>query len=381
MWIPIAKPYIGDEEKRAVLKVLDSGQLSQGPCVAAFERAFADLHGVRHGVATSSGTTALIAALMAHGIGPGDEVIVPSFSFFATASSVLCVGATPVFADIDPVTFCLDPLAAERAITLRTKAILPVHLYGLAADMPRFVELCRSHELLLLEDAAQALGARIGERRVGSFGTAAFSFFPSKTITTLEGGMVLTDDAALADRLRKIRHQGMARRGVHEMVGYNFRMTEVAAAIGLVQLDRLPAWLEQRSRNAGYFDASLRSVVTPRVTLGYAHAYNQYTIRVPPWLRDPLVEALREQGVEARVYYACPIHRQPALEHLGHGPRSSLPETERAAAEVLSLPVHPALTDAERVHVANAVTSAVEAALASGPPQEQRSVAPSPPSG
>jgi len=364
MRIPIAKPCIGDEEKRAVLEVLDGGQLSQGPRVAAFEQAFAELHGVRHAVATSSGTTALIAALMAHGIGPGDEVIVPSFSFFATASSVLCVGATPVFADIDPVTFCLDPEAAERAITTRTKAILPVHLYGLAADMPRFVELCRSRELVLLEDAAQALGARVGERWVGSFGTAAFSFFPSKNITTLEGGMVLTGDAVLADRLRKIRHQGMARRGVHEIVGYNFRMTEVAAAIGLVQLGRLPAWLDQRAENARYFDATLRSVATPSVPPGYAHAYNQYTIRVPSWLRDPLAAALHEQGIEARVYYTCPIHRQPALEPLGYGALSSLPETERAAAEVLSLPVHPALTDAERAHVASTVSSLVEAAVA-----------------
>ncbi|HEX2908923.1 MAG TPA: DegT/DnrJ/EryC1/StrS family aminotransferase, partial [Phototrophicaceae bacterium] len=240
MQIPIAKPFIGEEEKQAVVAVLSSGQLSQGPKVAEFEKAFAEKHNAKHAVANSNGTTALISAMMAHGIGPGDEVIIPSFSFFATASCVLCVGARPVFADIDPDTYNLSPAAAEAAITPRTKAIMPVHLYGQPADMPAFQALCQKHGLVLLEDAAQAHLARIGDQFPGSWGTASFSFYPTKNMTTTEGGMILTNDDDIASRLRMIRHQGMNTQYYHEIVGYNFRMTDMEAAVGMVQLGRLP---------------------------------------------------------------------------------------------------------------------------------------------
>ena len=240
MQIPIARPYIGAEEKRAVIEVLESGQLSQGPKVAEFEQAFAANQGARFGVATCNGTAALTCALMAHGIAPGDEVIVPSFSFFATASSVLGVYATPVFADIDPETYCLSPESAEAAITVRTRAIMPVHLYGHPADMPRFETLCQRRGLLLLADAAQAHGAAIAGRGVGSWGTACFSFFPSKNMTTTAGGMVLTNDESVYRRLRLVRHQGMETRYEHEALGLNFRMTDIEAAIGLVQLGPTP---------------------------------------------------------------------------------------------------------------------------------------------
>jgi dTDP-4-amino-4,6-dideoxygalactose transaminase len=351
MQIPIAKPFIGEEEKAAVLEALSSGGLAQGPRVAAFERAFADFHGAAHGVATSNGTTALIAALMAHDIGPGDEVIVPSFSFFATASCVLAVGAKPVFADIDAETFCLSPAAVEAAITPRTRAVMPVHLYGLPADMPRFEALCAARGLVLLEDAAQAHGARLGGRSVGTWGTASFSFYPTKNMTTTEGGMVLTNDEAIAKKLRMIRHQGMSEQYRHEVVGYNFRMTDPCAAIGSVQLKRLPGWQRKRQENAQFYDAELRGVRTPTVPAGREHVYHQYTLRVAADRRDAIVSRLNERGIGVRVYYPLAIHEQPVFAKRPEYQAVSLPETARAVSEVFSLPVHPALTDEERARV------------------------------
>jgi perosamine synthetase len=359
MQVPIAKPFLGEEEKAAALEALSSGQLSQGPRVAEFERAFAAYHGAKHGVATSNGTTALTTALMAHEIGPGDEVIVPSFSFFATASCVLSVGATPVFADIDATTFCLDPAAAEAAITSRTRAIMPVHLYGLPADMPGFEALCKAKNLVLLEDSAQAHGAKIGGRSVGTFGTASFSFYPTKNMTTTEGGMVLTNDDAIAERLRMIRHQGMSTQYLHEIVGYNFRMTDPSAAIGLVQLKRLPGWQQKRNANAAFYDGALKSVRVPTVPAGREHVYHQYTVRVREGVdRDAALKRLNERGVGARVYYPLPIHRQPVFAKRAEYQNLSLPETERATREVMSLPVHPLLTNEEREFVAAEVNAA-----------------------
>ena len=358
MRIAIARPFIGPEEQQAVVQTLASGQLSQGAKVEEFEKAFAAYQGAAHGIATNNGTTSLTAAMMAHGIGPGDEVIVPSFSFFATASCVVSVGATPVFADIDPVTFCLAPAAAEAAITSRTKAIMPVHLYGQPADMPAFQALCSRRGLTLLEDAAQAHGAAIGGQKVGNFGTASFSFYPTKNMTTTEGGMILTNDAEIARRLRMIRNQGMGTQYYHEVIGYNFRMTDVSAAIGLVQLGRLPAWTEQRIANAAYFDARLKGVTTPVVAPGRRHVYHQYTIRVAGTDRDRIVSRLNERGVGVRVYYPRPIHRQPVFEARSEYQGLELPETEKATREVISLPVHPGLTDAEREYIVAEVNAA-----------------------
>ena len=359
MQIPIARPFIGAEERQAVIEVLSGGQLSQGPKVAEFERAFAAYQGAKHGIATNNGTTALTAAMMAHGIGPGDEVIVPSFSFFATASCVVSVGATPVFADIDPASLCLSPAAAEDAITSRTKAIMPVHLYGQPADMVRFETLCARRGLLLLEDAAQAHGAAIGKRRVGTWGTASFSFYPTKNMTTTEGGMVLTNDDEIARKLRMIRNQGMGTQYYHEIVGYNFRMTDLAAAIGLVQLGRLPQWTESRIANAAHFSRHLKKVAVPVAVADTTHVFHQYTVRVPAGAdRDRIVTKLNERGVGARVYYARPIHQQPVFASQDRFRNVQLPETERASREVISLPVHPALTDAERDYVVQEVNAA-----------------------
>lgn len=363
MFVPIARPVVGEEEIAAVVAVLRGGQLTQAERVAEFERAFADFHGAEHGVATSSGTTALTAALLAHEIGPGDEVIVPSFSFFASAAAVVGVGAKPVFADIEPDTYCLSPDAVEAAVTSRTRAVMPVHLYGHPADMTRFEALRRSRGIVLLEDAAHAPGARIAGRSVGSFGTAAFSFHPTKNLTTAEGGMVLTNDANVAKRLRMIRSQGRAApHGPHELFGYNFRMSELNAAIGAIQLKGLPGALKKRKEHAAYLERHLEGLGLPLVRAGAEHVYHQYTVRLPARVeRRAYVERLREQGIEARIYYATPIHREPAFERGGEYRRLELPETERACREVVSLPVHPGLTPEELARVARAASSACRA--------------------
>jgi len=354
--IKIAQPLIGEEEEQAVLAVLRSGTLVQGERVAAFEQSFAGYHGASYGVAVNPGRAALVSALMAHGIGPGDEVILPAFSFFAAAAAILSVGATPVFADIDAETFCLSPDAAAAAMTARTAAIIAVHLYGCPADLPRLEELCRRAGLLLLEDAAQAHGAAIAGRRVGMWGTAAFSFYPSKNMTTIEGGMVLTNDAAIARRLRMIRNHGAERPYTHELLGYNFRMTELAAALGTVQLGRLPAWNAQRRENACYYDQHLAGVTTPVRPAGYEHVFHQYTVRIATD-RDRAVRLLHARGIEARVYYATPLHRQPLFRARQAETRFDLPETDRAAREVVSLPVHPALTADDLAYVAAEVNA------------------------
>jgi perosamine synthetase len=359
MQVPIAKPFIGEEEKRAVVQVLSSGQLSQGPKVAEFEKAFAAYQGAKHGIATSNGTTALMASMMAHGIGLGDEVIIPSFSFFATASCVLSVGAKPVFVDINPDTFCLSPEAAEAAITPRTKAIMPVHLYGLPAEMAKFEAMCQKHGLVLLEDAAQAHGAAIGERHTGTWGTASFSFYPTKNMTTTEGGMVLTNDDEIARKLRMIRAQGMNTQYYHEVVGYNFRMTDMAAAIGVVQLGRLDDWTCKRIANAEYYNTHIESVKTPPVPEDYKHVYHQYTVRVPDGVdRDVVVKRLNERGIGVRVYYPLPIHQQPVFQNMDGYKNVVLPETEKATKQVFSLPIFPALTEEERNFVVQEVNAA-----------------------
>ena len=352
--VPIARPSLGPEEREAVLEVLAGAVFTKGPRVAAFEEAFAAYHGARHAIAMSSGTAALTCALAAHGIGPGDEVIVPAFSFFATASSVLAVGATPVFADIDPATFCLSPEDAERRITARTKALMPVHLYGMPADLPRLSTLCEKRGLLLLEDAAQAHGAGIDERRVGSFGTAAFSFFGSKNMTTFEGGMVLTADAEVARRVRSLRNHGRGEQGGHERLGGNFRMTELSAAVGSVQLGKLDAFNRARSENARYYRSALRHALLPVELPGRFHVYHQFTVRARSrGERDAWVSALNERGVEARVYYPRPIYREPVFTRRPEYESVLLPETERASELVLSLPIHPGLAETEREHVAS----------------------------
>jgi dTDP-4-amino-4,6-dideoxygalactose transaminase len=336
---------MGDDERRNVLEVLDSGMLAQGPKVEALETGFADYCGVEYGVATSSGTTALHLALLAHAIGQGDEVITSPFTFISSANSILFVGAKPVFVDVDLQTFNIDPAQIEGAITPRTKAIMPVHLFGLTADMVRILEIAKAHDLAIIEDACQAHGAEQLGRRAGSFGTGCFSFYPTKNMTTAEGGMVTSDNEQIAEACRIARQHGMRRRYYHDAMGYNFRMTDVHAAIGLGQLQRLEGFNEARISNAGFLSEHLEGVVTPVVPEGYRHVFHQYTIRVPGGRRDVLRESLAREGIGTGVYYPVPVHRQRVYTERGYG--ESYPQAERAAQEVLSLPVHPALSQVD----------------------------------
>jgi len=353
MNIPISKPLLAAEERAALLEVFDSGMLVQGRRVQQFEEAFAGYAGARHAIATSSGTTALQTALMAHGIGRDDEVITTSFTFIASANAIQFVGARPVFVDIDPATFTIDAAQIEAAITPRTRAVMPIHLYGLMADMPAMAEIASRHGLAIIEDACQAHGAAIGGRKAGGFGTGCFSFYPSKNMTTGEGGMITTDDDEIARRCRLIRHHGMDQQYLHETLGYNFRMMDLQAAVGSVQLQKLEAFVEQRIANAAYLSAHLRGVTTPHTPAGYRHAFHQYTVRVPDGQRDRLSAGLTERGVGNRIYYPLPVHQQPYYRKLGY--TDVLPAVERACQEVLSLPVHPALTQEELIRIVEAV--------------------------
>jgi perosamine synthetase len=357
-FIPPARPVIGEAEIDAAVRVLRSGMVIQGPEVAGFEQEFGEFVGGRHCVAVNSGTSALHLTLMALGFGPGDEVIVPSFSFAATANVVRLVGATPVFVDIEPGSFNLDPDAVAAAVTPRTVAIMPVHLYGLPARMDRINEIARQNDLAVVEDAAQAHAAAIDGTPVGTFGVAGcFSFYPTKNMHSLEGGMISTADAHFARTLRLLRNQGMEQRYQNEIVGANTRLTDVAAAIGRVQLARLPEWTEQRRANAAYLNEHLEGVIVPEVEPGYRHVYHQYTIRVAGD-RDAFSARLKELGVGSATYYPTPIHRlRPFLDEDGRVGDWKLPETDRAADEVLSLPVYPALTQDQLDRIVEAVNT------------------------
>jgi dTDP-4-amino-4,6-dideoxygalactose transaminase len=355
---------MGDEEKAAVIAVLDSGQLAQGPVVEAFEREFAAWCGVEHAVAVNSGTAALHLLMLAHGIKAGDEIITSAFTFVASANAALFVGARPVFVDIESQTYCLDPARVEAAITPRTRAILSVDLYGHPSAVHELRAIADRHGLVLIEDACQAHGAAIGAKKAGALGvSASFSFYPTKNMTTGEGGMITTSDAGVAEQVGILRQHGAAHRYQHDVLGYNFRMTDITAAIGRAQLAKLDRFNERRRRNASVLDeglAGLAGVVTPAERAGYRHVYHQYTVRIPR-NRDRFQERLRELGVGTAVHYEVPVHRQPL--YLGMGYQDvSLPEAERAAAEVLSLPVHPALTDGDLERIVEAVHKAAATA-------------------
>jgi dTDP-4-amino-4,6-dideoxygalactose transaminase len=352
--INIAKPMIGDEEKKAVLEVLDSGIIAQGPRVKAFEEAFAAMCGVKYAVATTSGTTALHVALLAHGIGEGDEVITSPFTFIASANSVLYTGARPVFVDIDAMTFNIDPELIEAKITPRTRAIMPVHLFGLSCDMDAIMAIAQKHNLAIIEDACQSHGAAYKGQRVGSFGTGAFSLYPTKNITSAEGGMITTNSAEFAEKCRVIRQHGMRRRYYHDELGFNFRMTDVHAAIGLEQLKKLAGFNQKRRENAAYLNTHLSGVSVPYIPEGCEHVYHQYTIRVAGGRRDAMLNHLTERGIGTGVYYPVPVHQQTFYtQELGYN--QHLPVVEQAAQEVLSLPVHPGLSQEDLETIVKAV--------------------------
>lgn len=357
-FIPAAKPIIGDDERAAVDAVLASGMLAQGAEVASFESEFGEvLLDGREVVAVNSGTSALHLGLIAAGVGPGDEVIVPSFTFAATANSVALTGATPVFADIEPDFFCLDPQAVASVVTEKTKGIMPVHLYGHPANMTALQKLADERGLLLFEDAAQAHSASLGGRKVGTFGAfGAFSLYPTKNMTSGEGGMITTGDATLARTTRLLRNQGMEKQYANELVGFNNRMTNIHAAIGRVQLTKVLGWTAQRQANAAFLDANLEGVITPPVAEGAEHVYHQYTIRVPEG-RDAFQAALKDEyNVGSGVYYPIPNHRLAPFARPEH-----LEQTGLAAQQVLSLPVHPSLTQNDLERIVTAVNALAKA--------------------
>ena len=355
--IPAARPEIGDEERAAVDRVMRSGMLAQGPEVAAFESEFSAIVNGMHSVAVNSGTSALHMAFLAAGVGPGDEVIVPSFSFAATANAVALAGATPVFVDIELDYFCTDPAAIEAAITPRTKAIMPVHLYGHPANLVAIKAIADKHGLLLFEDAAQAHAASVDGIPVGAWGIAgSFSFYPTKNMTSGEGGMITTPSADVARLARVLRNQGMERRYENEVVGFNTRMTDIHSAIGSVQLTKLAGWTAKRQENAAFLSAHLEGVVTPPTAPGAVHVFHQYTIRVVDADRDAFAEELGKRGVGSGAYYPTPIHRLPSFRL-----DLDLPVTELATTQVLSLPVFPSLSQGELETIVEAVNAVAKA--------------------
>ena len=340
--IQLAKPQIGRHERRAVNRVLKSLNLAQGPEVKCFESEFSELVDGRECVAVNSGTSALHLCLLSLGIGPGDEVLVPSFTFAASANVIRLVGATPVFVDINPKTYCADITSIQSAITPKTKAIIVVHLYGLMAEMNSIMQVAKKFNLLVIEDSAQAHLADIDGKTAGSFGdAAAFSFYPTKNMTTSEGGMAVFRNLQDSKVCKLLRNQGMEKRYQNEIIGFNLRMTEIAAAIGRVQLRKLENLTSKRIENAAFLSQRIESSNTPFTPEGYRHVFHQYTVRIKS-NRDYFLQSLRDAGVGCDVYYPTPVHKLKPFND-----ESNLVQTDLASIQVISLPVHPGLSKRE----------------------------------
>jgi perosamine synthetase len=356
--IPLSRPDLGPEEMAAVNDVLRDGMVAQGRRVAELEARWAEYCGVKHAVAVSSGTVALMSMFTGLGLGPGDEVITVSHTFNATVSSILFTGATPVFVDIEPDTYVMNAARIEAAITSRTRAVCPVSLFGMIADMDAIQAIADRHGLTVVEDAGQAHGAVYRGRRAGSFGYGAFSMYGTANMTTGEGGFVTTNDDRLADWIRLYRNHGLRERHHHEILGYNFRLTDIAAAIGLVQLDKLEANTARRQSMARRYGEALADLPLqlPAWPDGRVHAFNQYTIGAGP-ARDEIVAEMADAGVDCGVYYPIPCHRQAYILELGI--EADLPNTDAAAVGSMSLPIFPDLAESEQDHVIEALRAAV----------------------
>ena len=366
--IPPARPDLGPEEVAAVTEVLNSGMIAGGRKVAELEQRWAEFCGVKHAIALANGTVALMSIFAGLGLGPGDEVITVSHTFNATVSSILFTGASPVFVDIEPDTYLMDAGRIEAAITPRTRVICPVSLFGVVADMDAIQAIADLHGLTVVEDACQAHGAQYRGRRAGSFGYAAFSLYGTKNMTTGEGGFVNTNDDRLDDWIRLYRNQGMRERYHHEILGYNLRMTDIGAAIGLVQLDKLERNTARRQAIARRYDEAFADlpVRLPVWPQGRTHVYDQYTIGVASG-RDRIVAEMKEAGVTCGIYYPIPSHRQAYILELAI--EADLPNTDVAAAGSLSLPMYAGLTEAEQDVVVEALRASVlSAAAAVGTP-------------
>ena len=365
--IPITSVHLGPETEALVLEVLRSGMLAQGPKAAEFEQLFAEWIGVDHAIAVNNGTTALVAALQAAGIGPGDEVITSPFTFVATLNAILEAGATARFADIDADDFLIDPATVVPLINDRTRAIMPVHLYGQAADIPVLAAVTAGRDITLVEDAAQAHGATIDGRAVGTFGIGCFSLYATKNFTTGEGGLVTTNDSAIADQLRLLRNQGMRARYQYEVPGHNYRMTDLQAAVGIPQIRTADAVNDARRHNAAVLSEGLADVpglATPVVRPGRGHVFHQYTIRVTadaPVTREAFMERLVEFGIGHGIYYPKAVYDYDCYRsHPGvAGDRS--PVAERVASQVVSLPVHPNLSEDDLARIVESVRKAAGA--------------------
>lgn len=354
-----AKPLLGKEEEARVIEVLRSGMLASGSYVQQFEEEFKNYHSIEHAVATSSGTTALHVILEAMGIGAGDKVITTPFSFIATANAILYTGATPVFVDIDPLTYNLAPSELATALQAHpeAKAVLVVHLFGLPADMEAILDLALKYKIAVLEDCAQAHGATYNGQMVGTFGkAAAFSFYPTKNITSGEGGMVLTGDPVIEEKVRILVNQGQRQRYCHELVGYNYRMTNLHAAIGLEQLKKLDLFNQQRLENAKFYQ---ENIVNPAVQKPVSppdsnHVYHQYTIKVKN--RDSFISHLAANGIGCGIHYPTIIPQQQAYKNIP-GSSGSWPVAEELADSCVSIPVHPALTPADLLTIVEVINN------------------------
>jgi dTDP-4-amino-4,6-dideoxygalactose transaminase len=355
MKIPLVKVYMDDGIKKAVLEVLDSGWYILHERVNEFEKRFAEFCGVKNTVCVASGTAAIFLSLRALDIKHGDEVIIPSFSFIATASPIMEVGAKPVFVDIDPRTYTIDPEKVRKAVTKRTKAIMPVHLYGHPADMDPILDVAEENDLYVVEDACQSHGAEYKGRRTGGIGhVACFSFYPSKNMTVCgDGGAVVTNDDEVAEKVRKLRDHGKVDKYVFDLQGYNLRFNEIQAAIGIKQLEKLPKWNEARRNIAKMYNKALDDLVATPIEESWAkHVYHLYVIRTKK--RDELKEFLSNSGISTLVHYPVPIHEQPSITSI-MGTQPTLRNTEKFAKEVLSIPMCPTLTGSEVDYVSGKI--------------------------
>lgn len=353
--IPIAKPFIGEEEIQAVSKVMRSGMIASGEEVTLFEKEFAEFCGTKEAIATNNGTTALHTGLLVCGIRPGDEVIVPSFTFIATATSVSMCGAHPVMVDISEDSFGISPDAIIEAITPKTKAVMGVHLFGHPCNIPAIMDICEEHQLFFIEDCAQAHGATYSGKQVGSFGSlGCFSFYPTKNMTTGEGGIITTNDSSLAAHARKLINHGQEKKYLHTEIGYNYRMTNICAAIGRVQLKKIDSINSARMGNAAYYSKNLchSDIITPQTLNQCSHVFHQYVIRVKDGKRDDLASWLLKHDIGSAVHYPVPVHEQPVFSGLSNPP---CPVSSRLAQEVLSLPVYPGLSEDELNYICNVI--------------------------
>ncbi|MDD1742732.1 MAG: DegT/DnrJ/EryC1/StrS family aminotransferase [Methanotrichaceae archaeon] len=360
-FIPIAKPIIGNEEIQEVEKVLASGMLTQGESVKKFEDSFSSFLNVKNSVAVSNGTVALDLTLKAIGFKPNDEVVSPAFSFIATANCILYQGLKPVFADVNPRTFNIDPEDLKEKITDNTKAVIGVHLYGQPLEIRSVKEICEDYRLIFIEDCAQAHGAEYYDKKVGSFGVGCFSFYPTKNMTTGEGGMITTNDDSLAAKLKLLRNHGDLGKYNHVELGYNYRMMNLQGAMGLIQLKRLDEFNEKRIKNAELLNRKINviGITTPYKIDNVKHVYNQYAIKVNedfPLSRGELIEYLQSKGVGTAIHYPKPIYRQPIYQQIK--PNWTIcPNAEEVSSQVLSLPVHPLLTHEDIEYISQIINS------------------------